>query len=218
MTGCDDLDADAVLFATGRLPNVEGLGLEAAGVAVGERGAIVVDADSRTSVPSIYAVGDVTDRVQLTPVAIREGHAFADSRFGNRPWVVDRENVPTAVFTTPELGTVGLTETEAVERHGVVDLYRTDFRPMKSAFAGAEERTMMKLVVDASTDRLLGAHLMGPDSAEMVQIIATLVRLGATKRQLDETMPLHPSAAEELVTMWVAGARRVREHRALDIV
>ncbi len=212
------LSCDRVLLATGREPNTRGLGLDAVGIHVGPLGRIPVDAFSRTMADDVYAIGDVTDQLNLTPVAIREGHAFADSRFGDRPWVVDRGNVPTAVFTTPELGTVGLTEEEAVERHGVIDVFRTDFRPMKSAFGGTEERTLMKLLVDVSSDRLVGAHLLGPDSAEMVQVVATLIRLGATKRQLDETMPLHPSAAEELVTMRTASSRRIREHRALDIV
>ncbi len=212
------IECDAVLMATGRAPNTSGLGLESIGINIGPLGRIPVDEFSRTEAEDVFAIGDVTDRMNLTPVAIREGHAFADSRYGNRPWIVDHANVPTAVFTTPELGTVGLTEAEAVERHGVVDVFRTEFRPMKSVLAGGEERMVMKLLVDVSTDRLLGAHLLGPDSAEMVQVVATLLRLGATKRQLDETMPLHPSAAEELVTIRTASVRRFREHNALDIV
>ncbi len=204
------LVVDEMMLATGRVPNTAGIGLEAIGVELDVDGAIPVDTFSRTRVEHVFAIGDATNRVNLTPVAIREGHAFADSEFGPRPWVVDYDCIPTAVFTTPELGTVGLTEAAAIERHGIVDVYRTEFRSMKATLAGSRERVMMKLLVDVSTDRIVGAHLMGPDAAEMAQVLATLLRLGATKRDLDQTMPLHPSAAEELVTMRTATARRTR--------
>ena len=207
----EPIEADQVMFATGRSPNTEGLGLERVGLDVAPGAAIPVDAFSRTAVPSIFAIGDVTDRMALTPVAIREGHAFADTQYGDRPWVVDYANVPTAVFTTPELGTVGLTEEQAREQYPIVDLYRADFRTMKATLSGGNERMFMKLIVDGSSDRLLGAHLIGPDSGEMVQILATLLQVGATKRDLDRTMALHPSAAEELMTMRTRSERILRE-------
>lgn len=190
----------AVLMATGRRPNTAGLGLEGAGLALGPNGAIPVDAWSQTAVPSIFAVGDVTDRLQLTPVAICEGHAFADTVFGARPWQADHADVATAVFTRPEIGTVGLTEAEARAR-GPVRLFRTTFRPMQSLFAGSQARMLMKLVVCATTDRVLGAHVAGPGAGEMIQMVAIAVRMGATKAQFDATMPVHPTLAEELVTM-----------------
>jgi len=191
---------DAVLFATGRRPNIAGLGLEAAGVALTGAGAVAVDAASRTSVASVFAVGDVTDRLALTPVAIREGHAFADSEFGNRPWQADHALVPTAVFTRPEIGTVGLTEAEARAR-GPVRIFRTSFRPMQSLFAGSPARCLMKLVVCAETDRVLGVHLAAPGAGEMIQMVGIAVKMGATKAQFDATMAVHPTLAEELVTM-----------------
>ncbi len=195
------IDAERVIYATGRNPNTAGLGLEKAGVALGPLGAIVVDEFSRTNVPSIYAVGDVTNRIALTPVAIREGHAFADTVFGNKPTSVEHGPVPTAVFSTPELGTVGLTEAEARETHGDVVLYKTSFRPMKATLAGTSERTFMKIIVDKETDRVLGVHVLGADAGEMIQCIGIAVRMGATKRDFDMTMAVHPTAAEELVTM-----------------
>jgi glutathione reductase (NADPH) len=200
------LEVDTVMFAIGRVPNTKGLGLEAAGVALSPKGAVVVDGQSRSSVPSIFAVGDVTDRVQLTPVAIREGHAFADSVFGAQPWTVDHAMIPTAVFSEPEIGTVGLSEADARAKFGAVDIYKTRFRPMKYVLAGRDERMLMKLVVDAATDTVVGCHILGPDAAEIVQMAAIPMRMGATKRDFDSTMALHPSAAEELVTMrdkWV---------------
>jgi glutathione reductase (NADPH) len=206
ITGGGRLAADAIMFAIGRSPNTAGLGLETAGVSMDRGGAIKVDARSRTNVESIYAVGDVTDRVNLTPVAIREGHAFADTVFGGRPWSTDYEMIPTAVFATPEIGTVGLTEAEAREAHGAIDIYKARFRPMKGTLSGREERMLMKLVVEASGGRVLGCHIVGPDAAEMVQMAAIAMRMGATKADFDRTMALHPSAAEELVTMrekWV---------------
>jgi glutathione reductase (NADPH) len=203
--------ADQVMFATGRHPNVTGLGLEAAGVRVNKKGAIQVDKYSRTSVPHIYAVGDVTDRINLTPVAIREGHAFADSVFGGRPTAVDHLDVPSAVFSEPEIGAVGLTEAEARERLPSVDIYKTVFRPMKATLSGRETRTFMKIVVDGSTDRVVGCHVVGPDASEMIQIVAITIKVGATKADFDATMALHPTAAEELVTMRDKAASYVRE-------
>ena len=200
------LTADVVMLATGRVPNTEGLGLDRAGVALGPNGRIVVDAASRTQVPSIYAVGDVTDRVNLTPVAIREGHAFADSLYGGQPWTTDHTMIPSAVFSTPEIGTVGLNETQARAAHEAIDIYKTRFRPMKAVLAGRDERMLMKLVVDAGTGRVLGCHILGPDAGEIVQMAAIAMRMGATKADFDATMALHPSAAEELVTLrekWV---------------
>ncbi len=193
--------AERVIYATGRIPHTKGLGLENAGVALGPLGAVVVDAYSRTSVPSIFAVGDVTNRIALTPVAIREGHAFADTVFGDRPTSVEHGAIPTAVFSTPELGTVGLTEAEAREIHGDIVLYKTSFRPMKATLAGTAERTFMKIIVDKASDRVLGVHILGADAGEMIQCIGIAVRMGATKRDFDMTMAVHPTAAEELVTM-----------------
>lgn len=199
--GGETLIADQILFAIGRRPNTKGLGLEAAGVTLDAVGAVTVDTDARSSVPSIFAVGDVTHRVNLTPVAIREGHAFADREFGGKPWHTLYENIPTAVFTTPEVGTVGLAEDVARARHGAVDVYQTRFRPMRNVLAGRDERTLMKLVVERATDRVLGVHILGPDAAEMVQMAAIALNLNATKSDFDRTMALHPSAAEELVTL-----------------
>ena len=206
------IEVEQVMFAIGRKPNVEGLGLEKAGVRTDRNGAIIVDELSRTSVPCVYAIGDVTNRLNLTPVAIREGHAFADTVFGDQPWQADFENVPTAVFSTPEIGTVGLTEEDAVSRYGVVDIYRADFRTLKATLSGSNERMLMKLVVDGSSDRVLGAHLAGPDAGELIQVIATLLRTGVTKRDFDQTMPLHPSSAEELMTLRTRSARRIQHH------
>ncbi|MFA5958225.1 glutathione-disulfide reductase [Hyphomicrobium sp.] len=207
ISGGDTLEADQILFAIGRSPNARGLGLEALGVGMDATGAIVVDNASQTAVPSIYAVGDVTNRVNLTPVAIREGQAFADTVFGNKPWQVDYTTIPTAVFTTPEIGTVGFTEHEARAQYGNVDIYKGSFRPMKAILAGRDERMLMKLVVEAATDRVVGVHVLGPDAAEIVQTAAIAVRMGAKKADFDQTMALHPSAAEELVTLrekWLA--------------
>lgn len=194
-------DTGLVMLATGRVPNVEGLGLERAGVETDADGAIRVGLDSATTASGIWAVGDVTDRLALTPVAIREGHAFADTVFGKRPWHCDHSNVPAAVFATPEIGTVGLTETQARERHGRIEIYRTSFRPMANTLSDSTEKMLMKLVVDAGTDRVLGVHVCGPDAAEMIQLAAIAVKMGATKHQFDQTVALHPTAAEELVTM-----------------
>ncbi|MFZ5789845.1 MAG: glutathione-disulfide reductase [Pseudomonadota bacterium] len=192
---------DQVLYATGRVPNTAGLGLEAAGVALDGKGAVIVDGDSRSSVPHIYAVGDVTNRINLTPVAIREGHAFADSVFGKRPWRMDHATVPSAVFSQPPVGTVGLTEAEARARHGSVDIYKASFRPLKHTLTGRDERTLIKLVVDRASQRVLGAHMVGADAPEIIQAIAIAVKMGATKAQFDATVALHPTAAEEFVTL-----------------
>ena len=195
------IKADQIMLAIGRTPNTVGLGLKRAGVACGERGEIKVDPDNRTNVPSIYAIGDVTDRVNLTPVAIREGHAFADSVFGGKPWRVDYDNIPTAVFSTPEIATVGLSELDATAAGYTLDIYKSRFRPMKHTLSGRDERTIMKLVVDQKTQKVLGVHMLGPDAAEIIQMAAIALRLGATKADFDATIALHPSAAEELVTM-----------------
>ena len=192
---------DLVMFATGRHPNVTGLGLEAAGVKLAANGGIAVDGYSRTSVPNIYAVGDVTNRINLTPVAIREGHAFADTVYGGRPTEVDHSNVPTAVFSEPELGVIGLTESQARERLAKVDIYKTSFRPMKATLSGRDTRIFMKLVVDGSTDRVAGCHIIGPDAGELIQLVGVAVKMRATKADFDATMAVHPTAAEELVTM-----------------
>jgi glutathione reductase (NADPH) len=201
------LEADQIMFAIGRSPNTTRLGLEHAGVVLKANGAVSVDANNRTNIAHIHAVGDVTDRVPLTPVAIREGHAVADNLFGGKSRVVDYRAIPTAVFSTPELGTVGLTEAEAREKHAVVDLYRTSFRPMKQTLSGGTQKTMMKLLVDGLTDKVLGCHILGEDAGEIVQAVAIAIRMGATKADFDETMALHPSAAEELVTMRTRTAR-----------
>src|SRR5277367_1263632 len=207
--------SDKVMFAIGRHPNVANLGLEKAGVAISpNNGGIAVDNFSKTSVPNIYAIGDVTHRVNLTPVAIREGHAFADSVFGKRPVQVDHSNIPTAVFSQPEIGTVGLTETEARAQFSHVDIYMTDFRPIKSTMSGRDTRILMKLVVDASSDRVVGCHIVGDTAAEIVQAVAIAVKMKATKADFDATFALHPTAAEELVTMRTPTARHVREAAA----
>ena len=200
-TGGKALEADQIMFAIGRNPATEGLGLDAAGVKLGDKGEIRVDAHSRTNVPHIYAVGDVTDRVALTPVAIREGHAFADSLYGGKPWTVDHSDIATAVFTTPEIGTVGLTEEQARDVLDDVVVFSANFRPMKATIGGSEGRMLMKLLVDGATDRVVGCHVVGPDAGEMAQLLGVLVKMGATKADFDATIALHPSAAEELVTM-----------------
>jgi len=195
------LDADRVMFAVGRKPNIGGLGIAAAGVEIAPNGGIAVDAYSRTSVPSIYAVGDVTNRVNLTPVAIREGHAFADTVFGGRPTMVDHVNVPTAVFSEPEIGVIGLTEGEARELMPRVDIYKSTFRPLKATLSRRQTRFLMKLVVDGATGRVLGCHIVGEGAAEMIQLLAIAVKMGATKADFDATLAVHPTAAEEIVTM-----------------
>ena len=201
------MDVSEVMMATGRTPNTAGLGLEDVGIVLSSSGAVAVDEYAATSVPSIYAVGDVTDRVNLTPVAIREGHAFADRAFGPKGWCVHYENIPTGVFTTPEIGTVGLSETQARAKFNTIDIYKTSFRPMRNILAGRDQRTLMKLVVDAKTQRVAGLHILGPDAAEIVQMAAIAMNMGATKADFDRTMALHPSASEEFVTLrdkWMA--------------
>jgi len=201
MSGCDDFEADAVLFATGRHPHTVGLGLEEAGVKMGDNGRIMVDEDNRTSVPSIFAVGDVTDRVQLTPVAIREGQAFADTHFGKKPHRVDYNCIPSAVFSHPPLAGVGMTESQAREKLGQVRTYTSDFRAMKNVLAGRNERSLYKLVVDEATDRIVGIHMIGPDAPEILQAAAIAVKGRLTKADFDATVALHPTMAEELVLM-----------------
>ncbi|MCO5128957.1 MAG: glutathione-disulfide reductase [Xanthobacteraceae bacterium] len=204
--------SDQVMFAIGRHPNVANLGLEKAGVAINpNNGGIAVNEFSQSSVSHIYAVGDVTHRFNLTPVAIREGHAFADTVFGGREVKVDHADIPTAVFTQPQVGTVGLTEAQARQRFAVVDVYKTSFRPLKATLSGSRSRVLMKLVVDGASDRVLGCHIVGPEAAELVQVIAIAVRMKATKADFDATMALHPTSAEELVTMRTRAARHVRE-------
>ena len=204
------LEADQVLVATGRRPKTKDIGLEKAGVEVNKKGAVIVDSHSKTNVDSIYAVGDVTDRINLTPVAVREGHAFADSLFGDRPTAVSHVNVPSAVFTTPEIGTVGLSEQEARKIFDCVDIYLAQFRPLKATLSGREEKVMMKIVVDGATDQVLGVHILGHDAGEMAQLVAIPVRMGCKKADFDATMALHPTAAEELVTMRTRAARYER--------
>jgi glutathione reductase (NADPH) len=201
MTGCDDLQADQLLFATGRDPNTKGLGLEEVGVELGEKGRVKVDEDNRSSVPSIFAVGDVTDRVQLTPVAIREGQAFADTFFGNKPRRVDYGCIPSAVFSHPPLAGVGLTEGEARNKLGSVKTYTSDFRAMKNVLAGRNERSLYKLVVDGETDEIVGIHMIGPDAPEILQVAAIAVKAKLKKADFDDTVALHPTMAEELVLM-----------------
>ena len=196
----DCLHASSVMAATGRKPNTRGLGLEEVGVEIGSNGKVIVDAFSKTSVDNIYAVGDVTDRVNLTPVAIREGTAFVETIFEGRPKAMDYSFIPTAVFTEPEIGTVGLTEEEAREKHQL-DVYKTSFRPMRATISGRDETVFMKLVVDAESEKVLGLHMVGPDAAEIVQMAAISLRLRATKADFDATMALHPSMAEEFVTL-----------------
>jgi glutathione reductase (NADPH) len=201
MGGCDTCNVDMVMFATGRAPNTNGLGLKEAGVKLNQRGAVIVDDDHRSSVPSIYAVGDVTDRIQLTPVAIREGQAFADTVFGNKPTRVDYVNIPSAVFSHPPIAGVGMTEGQAKNMLGAVKVYTSDFRPMKNVLAGRNERALYKMVCDASNDVVVGLHMIGPDSAEILQAAAIAVKAKLTKAQFDETVALHPTMAEELVLM-----------------
>ena len=195
------VEVDKVMFAVGRWPNVQGFGLDAAGVRLGDNRGIAVDPFSQTSVPHIYAVGDVTNRVNLTPVAIREGHAFADTVFGGKPTAVDHADVPTAVFSEPEVGVIGLTEAQACERLAKVDIYKTSFRPMKMSLAGRDTRAFFKLVVDGETDRVVGCHIVGPDAGEMIQLVGIAVKMKATKADFDTVMAVHPTAAEELVTL-----------------
>jgi len=199
--GGETLDCDLVMYATGRHPNTAGIGLERAGVKTNERGAIVIDEDWRTSTPNIYAIGDVTDRIQLTPVAIAEGHALADRLYNKTNRAVSYDHVASTVFSQPNLGTVGLTETEARAQYGAVDIYKSAFRPMKHTISGRDERSLMKLVVDRKSDRVVGLHMVGPEAGEIVQGFAVAIKAGATKAMFDATIGIHPTAAEEFVTM-----------------
>jgi glutathione reductase (NADPH) len=201
MSGCDDIEADQVLFAIGRVPNTKGLGCDVAGVKLNDKGAVVVDADNRSSVDSIFAVGDVTDRIQLTPVAIREGQAFADTFFGNKPTRVDYSCIPSAVFSHPPLAGVGMTEGQARNSLGSVRTYTSDFRAMKNVLAGRDERSLYKLVVDEHTDQIVGVHMIGPDAPEILQAAAIAVKAKLKKADFDATVALHPTMAEELVLM-----------------
>jgi glutathione reductase (NADPH) len=201
MTGCDDIEADQLLIAAGRLPNTPGLGCGEVGVELGDHGAVKVDEDNRSSVDSIFAIGDVTNRIQLTPVAIREGQAFADTFFGNKPTRVDYNCVPSAVFSHPPIASVGMTEGQAKESLGVVRTYTSDFRAMKNVLAGRNERSLYKLVVDEGSDRIVGVHMIGPDAPEILQAAAIAVKGKLTKADFDATVALHPTMAEELVLM-----------------
>lgn len=201
------LDTGLVMFAIGRDPNTKGLGLEEVGIKTGRKGEIIVDKYSRTNIENIYAVGDVTDRANLTPIAIREGAAFAETVFNNNPQAVDHSIIPTAVFSQPEIGTVGLTEEQARAKYTDIDIYKSKFRAMKHTLSGRNEQTMMKLIVDVATDKVVGCHIIGPHSGEMIQAIGIAITMGATKAQFDMTVAVHPTAAEELVTMkekWIA--------------
>jgi len=199
--GNEMIETDLVMYATGRAPNTKGLGLEEAGVTLADNGSIPVDEWNRSSVPHIYAVGDVTDRIQLTPVAIQEGRAVAETLYNDNPIKTDYENVPSAVFSTPPIGTVGLTEDQAREKYGEIDVYISRFKPLVHTLSGRDERTLMKLVVDTKSQRVAGAHMMGMDAPEIIQGVAIALKCGATKAQFDATIGIHPSAAEEFVTM-----------------
>ncbi|MGL4312972.1 MAG: glutathione-disulfide reductase [Sphingomonas sp.] len=200
LTDGHELVVDCVMYAIGRVPNTEALGLEAVGVEL-VKGAVKVDADNRSTVESIFAVGDVTNRVQLTPVAIREGQAFADTFFGNKPTQVDYSCIPSAVFSHPPIGAVGLTESQAKQRYGAVRVYTSDFRPMKNVLAGRNERSLYKMVCEAASNRVVGLHMIGPESGEIAQIAAVAVKAGLTKDAFDQTVALHPTMAEELVLL-----------------
>lgn len=198
----ESISVDTILLALGREPNTRGLGLEAAGVKTDELGAIVVDEYSRTNVSNIFALGDVTNRVQLTPVAIHEAMCFIDTEYRNQPTSPDHDLIPTAVFSQPEIGTVGLSEEDACGRYPAIDVYRAEFRPMKAMLSGRTERVIMKLVVDAGSRKVVGAHILGHDAGEMIQLLGVSLKAGVTKDDFDRTMAVHPTAAEELVTMY----------------
>lgn len=201
MTNHDPIEVDCVLFATGRKPYTEGLGLENAGVQLDKKGAIIVDERNQSSCDSVFAVGDVTNRVQLTPVAIREGQAFADTVFGNDPKTVDYSNIPSAVFSHPPIASVGMTEAEARNTLGSIKVYMSDFRAMKNVLADRHERSLYKMICDAANDQVVGLHMIGPDSPEILQAAAVAVKAGLTKQAFDDTVALHPSMAEELVLL-----------------
>jgi glutathione reductase (NADPH) len=201
MTNHDDMEVDCVLFATGRVPNTDGLGLEEVGVELAGRGAVKVDEYSKTNIDSIYAVGDVTDRVQLTPVAIREGQAFADTVFGDRPTTVSYDCIPSAVFSHPPIAGVGMTESEARNTLGSIRVYQSDFRPMKNVLAGRNERSLYKMICEGDNGRVVGVHMIGPDAPEILQAAAVAVKAGLTKADFDATIAIHPTMAEELVLL-----------------
>jgi glutathione reductase (NADPH) len=211
VSGGNHIPADKVMFATGRVPHVAKLGLKEAGVEIAKNGGIAVDEYSRTTAPNVYAVGDVTNRINLTPVAIREGHAFADTVFGGKPTIVDHANVPTAVFSEPEVGAVGLTETQARAQLAQTDVYKSMFRPLKATLSGRDTTVLLKLIVDGQTDRVVGCHIVGEGAAEVVQLAAVAIKMRATKADFDATMALHPTIAEELVTMRTRSATYARE-------
>ena len=210
LSGGDTIEADAVMLAVGRLPNIENLGLETAGVETAPNGAIIVDDYSQTNIDHIWAIGDVTNRMQLTPVAIHEAMCFVDTLYRGRPAKPDYDKVPTAVFSRPEIGTVGLSEDAAIKRFGNLDIYSSAFRPMKNILAQRSERMLVKLVVDADSSRVLGAHVLGPDAGEMAQLLGIALKMGASKADFDATMAVHPTAAEELVT-FAEPLRRIRD-------
>ena len=201
LSGDETIETDLVMYATGRRPNTDGLGLDEAGVKLAPSGAVMVDELSQTSVESIYAIGDVTDRMNLTPVALGEARALVNTLYLGKPTAMDYADIPTAVFSAPPIGTVGLTEAQAREKGGCIDVYLSRFKPMRNTLAGRDERTMMKLIVDRATDRVIGLHMLGPDAGEIVQGFAVALKCGATKAQFDATVGIHPTAAEELVTM-----------------
>jgi len=211
LANADAVEVDKVMFATGRRPNVSGFGLEAAGVTLARNGGIEVDRFSQSSVPTIHAVGDVTNRINLTPVAIRDGHAFADTVFGGKPTAIDHIDVPTAVFSEPELGTIGLTEAQAIARLAKVDIYKSTFRPLKATLSGRDTRLLMKLVVDGTTERVVGCHIIGPDAGDLIQLVGIAVKMKATKADFDAVMAVHPTAAEELVTLREKSASHTRQ-------
>jgi glutathione reductase (NADPH) len=201
LNGDATIEADQILYATGRVPNTRSLGLDRAGVQMKPDGAVIVDDYSKTNIDSIYAIGDCTSRIMLTPVAIAEGRAVAETLFNNNPMKPNYMNVPSAVFSNPNVGTVGLTEAEALERYKKIDVYKTTFKPLKHTLTGRDEKTMMKIVADHATDKVLGCHMVGPDAGEIIQGLAVAMNCGATKAQLDSTIGIHPTAAEEFVTM-----------------
>ncbi|MCW5719363.1 MAG: glutathione-disulfide reductase [Bauldia sp.] len=209
--GGAEIEADNVLMAIGRTPNTRGIGLAEAGVRLDDSGAIIVDDRHRTSVPNIYAIGDVSNRINLTPVAIREGHAVADNLFGGKDVIVDHSGVPHAVFGIPEIGAVGLTEEEAKRDHAALDFYETVFNPMRNQLSGRDERVHIKLIVDTGTDRILGCHILGDEAPELIQLMAVALKLGATKAGIDATMALHPTVAEEIVTIRTPSRRWRRD-------
>ena len=206
-TAGDKIETELVMYATGRRPNTKAMGLDEIGVRINQAGAVIVDEWQRSSVPHIYAIGDVTDRINLTPVAIAEGRAIAETLFNNNPTKMDHADVPSAVFSQPPIGAVGLTEERALQEYGEIDVYTARFKPMKNTLSGRAERTLMKLVVDTRSDRVLGCHMLGPDAPEIIQGLAVAVKCGVTKKQFDQTVGIHPSAAEEFVTMREKTAR-----------